>query len=156
MPTNLYGEWDNFDLESSHVVPAMIRKFHQAKQKRAPHVDLWGTGTPMREFLYVDDMADAAVFVLENVSAEILYNELKHTHINIGTGEDITIRQLAETIQSVTDFQGEILWDSTKPDGTPRKLLDVSVLHKLGWMHKIQLEEGLTKAYSFFNSLKIS
>lgn len=156
MPTNLYGEWDNFDLESSHVVPAMIRKFHQAKQNRASQVELWGTGTPMREFLYVDDMADAAVFVLENVSAKTLYNELKHTHINIGTGEDITIRQLAETIQSVTGFEGKIAWDSTKPDGTPRKLLDVSVLHKLGWIHKTQLEEGLKKAYSFFNTLKIS
>lgn len=155
MPTNLYGEWDNFDLESSHVVPAMIRKFHQAKQDKKPQVLLWGTGTPMREFLYVDDMADAAVFVLENVSAKTLYDELKHTHINIGTGEDITIRQLAETIQSVTDFKGEISWDSTKPDGTPRKLLDVTLLHDLGWNHKIELEDGLKRAYAFFNAHNI-
>jgi GDP-L-fucose synthase len=142
MPTNLYGTHDNFDLNSSHVLPAMIRKFHEAKLKGSEHVELWGSGTPMREFLFVDDMAEAVVFALENKLPEYLYN--------IGTGEDLIIKQLAETIQKITGHQGEIIWDATKPDGTPRKLMDVSKMHALGWKHKIQLEEGIQKTYNWF------
>ena len=141
MPTNLYGTHDNFDLNSSHVLPAMIRKFHEAKKNSEP-VELWGSGTPMREFLFVDDMAEAVVFALENKLPEYLYN--------IGTGEDLTIKQLAETIQKITGHHGEIIWDATKPDGTPRKLMDVSKMHALGWKHKIQLEEGIQKTYDWF------
>jgi GDP-L-fucose synthase len=142
MPTNLYGTHDNFDLNSSHVLPAMMRKFHEAKANNNAPVTLWGSGTPMREFLFVDDMAEAVVFALENTLPEYLYN--------VGTGEDLTIRQLAETIQKITRHQGEIIWDAEKPDGTPRKLMDVSKMHKLGWKHKIQLEEGIQKTYDWF------
>jgi GDP-L-fucose synthase len=142
MPTNLYGIHDNFDLNSSHVLPAMIRKFHEAKLKGSEPVELWGSGTPMREFLFVDDMAAAVVFALENNLPEYLYN--------VGTGEDLTIKQLAETIQKITGHQGEIVWDSEKPDGTPRKLMDVSKMHDLGWKHKTQLEEGIQKTYNWF------
>lgn len=142
MPTNLYGTHDNFDLNSSHVLPAMIRKFHEAKLDNNAAVTLWGSGTPMREFLFVDDMAEAVVFALENKLPEHLYN--------VGTGEDLTIRQLAETIQKITGHQGEIVWDSSKPDGTPRKLMDVSKMHALGWKHQVALEKGIQKTYDWF------
>lgn len=142
MPTNLYGTHDNFDLNTSHVLPAMLRKFHEAKLNNNAPVELWGSGTPMREFLFVDDMAEAVVFALENKLPEYLYN--------IGTGEDLTIKKLAETIQKITKHQGKIIWDATKPDGTPRKLLDVSKMHKLGWKHKLNLEQGIQKTYDWF------
>lgn len=142
MPTNLYGPHDNYDLKGSHVLPAMIRKFHEAKLSNAPFVELWGTGTPLREFLYVDDMADACVFLLENYSGE--------QHVNIGTGKEITIRELAELVKDVVGYEGEIRWNDKMPDGTPRKLTDVSKLHAMGWTHKIELEEGVKMAYGWF------
>jgi GDP-L-fucose synthase len=142
MPTNLYGTHDNFDLNTSHVLPAMIRKFHIAKEDNHAPVTLWGSGTPMREFLFVDDMAKAVVFALENKLPDYLYN--------VGTGEDLTIKELAETIQKITGHQGEIIWDSTKPDGTPRKLMDVSKMHDLGWKHQVDLEEGIQMTYNWF------
>lgn len=142
MPTNLYGSHDNYDLKGSHVLPAMIRKFHEAKMSSSPAVELWGTGTPLREFLYVDDMADACVFLLENYSGE--------QHVNIGTGKEVTIKQLAEMVKAVVGFEGEIIWNDSMPDGTPRKLTDVTKLHSLGWRHKIELEEGIGMAYEWF------
>lgn len=142
MPTNLYGTHDNFDLKTSHVLPAMIRKFHEAKENGHTPVTLWGSGTPMREFLYVDDMAKSVVFALENRLPEYLYN--------VGTGEDLTIKALAETIQKIVGHQGEIIWDASKPDGTPRKLMDVSKMHNLGWKHEVELEEGIQKTYQWF------
>ncbi|MBD5452174.1 MAG: GDP-L-fucose synthase [Lachnospiraceae bacterium] len=142
MPTNLYGPHDNYDLEGSHVMPAMIRKFHDAKENGAKTVELWGTGTPLREFLYVDDMADACVFLLENYDGE--------QHVNIGTGKEVTIKELAETVKRVVGYEGEIVWNKDMPDGTPRKLTDVTKLHKLGWTHKIELEEGVKLAYCWF------
>jgi GDP-L-fucose synthase len=142
MPTNLYGTHDNFDLNTSHVLPAMMRKFHEAKENNNAPVILWGSGTPMREFLFVDDMAQAVVFTLENKLPDYLYN--------VGTGEDLTIKKLAETIQKITGHQGDIIWDATKPDGTPRKLMDISKMHDLGWKHKVQLEEGIQKTYDWF------
>jgi GDP-L-fucose synthase len=142
MPTNLYGTHDNFDLNSSHVLPAMMRKFHEAKANNNAPVTLWGSGTPMREFLFVDDMASAVVFALENKLPEYLYN--------VGTGEDLTIKQLAEIIQKITGHQGVIVWDAEKPDGTPRKLMDVSKIQALGWKHQVQLEEGIQVTYTWF------
>jgi GDP-L-fucose synthase len=142
MPTNLYGTHDNFDLNTSHVLPAMMRKFHEAKENGHTPVTLWGSGTPMREFLFVDDMAKAVVFALENKLPEYLYN--------VGTGEDLTIKHLAETVQKITGHKGEIIWDSTKPDGTPRKLMDISKMHELGWKHELGLEEGIKKTYEWF------
>lgn len=142
MPTNLYGIHDNFDLTSSHVLPAMIRKFHEAKLNDHAPVTLWGSGTPMREFLFVDDMAQAVVFALENKLPEHLYN--------VGTGEDLTIKHLAETIQKVVGHQGTIIWDATKPDGTPRKLMDISKMHQLGWKHQVDLQNGIEKTYQWF------
>ena len=142
MPTNLYGQGDNYHPENSHVVPAMLRKFHEAKENNLPTVTIWGTGTPMREFLHVDDLADASVFLMEN------YNDLEH--INVGTGEDVTIRELAESIKKIVDYSGEIVFDTSKPDGTPRKLLNVSKLHNLGWKHSISLEKGLKDTYKVF------
>lgn len=146
MPTNLYGPNDNFDLNNSHVLPALIRKFHEARvsmeQLRPQPVVLWGTGSARREFLYVDDLADACVFLMED------YNE--SNIINIGTGEDISIKELAETVKGVIGFEGEIVWDTTKPDGTPQKLLDVSRMRNLGWEPKIQLEEGIRKTYDWY------
>lgn len=142
MPTNLYGPHDNYELNGSHVMPAMIRKFHEAKINNSPFVELWGTGTPLREFLYVDDMADACVFLLENYSGE--------QHVNIGTGKEVTIKQLAETVQKCVGFEGEIHWNTDMPDGTPRKLTDVTKLHALGWKHKVDLEEGVQLAYDWF------
>ncbi len=142
MPTNLYGTHDNFDLNTSHVLPAMMRKFHEAKENNHAPVTLWGSGTPMREFLFVDDMAAAVIFALENKLPEYLYN--------VGTGEDLTIRQLAETIQKISGHQGEIIWDASKPDGTARKLMDIAKMHALGWKHQVQLEEGIQKTYNWF------
>ncbi|MDR2180792.1 MAG: GDP-L-fucose synthase [Synergistaceae bacterium] len=142
MPTNLYGPGDNFDLENSHVLPAMIRKFHDAKTSHAPGVELWGTGTPRREFLYVDDMADACLFLMERHNGSQI--------VNIGTGADITIKELAETIKRIVGYEGEIVWDSSKPDGMPRKLLDVSLLRGMGWQHKVELDEGIQKTYDAF------
>ena len=142
MPTNLYGPYDNYELSGSHVMPAMIRKFHEAKVNSAPSVELWGTGTPLREFLYSDDMADACVFLLEH------YDGLEH--VNIGTGKEVTIKQLAELVKKTVGYEGEIVWNSDMPDGTPRKLTDVSKLHSLGFMHKVELEEGVKLAYDWF------
>lgn len=150
MPTNLYGPFDNFDLQTSHVLPAMIRKFHDAKENGNAAVTLWGSGTPMREFLHVDDLAQGVLFALENKLPEHLYN--------VGTGEDLTIKELAETIQKAVGHEGEIIWDSSKPDGTPRKLMDISKMHALGWKHKTGLQEGISNTYSWFlenhNSIK--
>lgn len=142
MPTNLYGPYDNYDLSGSHVMPAMIRKFHDAKLNNSPSVELWGTGTPLREFLYVDDMADACVFLLEHYDGE--------QHVNIGTGKEVTIKGLAEIVRRVVGYQGEVVWNRDMPDGTPRKLTDVSKLHQLGWTHKVELEEGVRLAYEWF------
>jgi GDP-L-fucose synthase len=142
MPTNLYGTYDNFDLNTSHVLPAMMRKFHEAKENGHSPVTLWGSGTPMREFLFVDDMAKAVVFALENRLPDYLYN--------VGTGEDLTIKELAETIQKITGHKGEIIWDSSKPDGTPRKLMDITKMHELGWKHELDLEEGVKRTYEWF------
>lgn len=142
MPTNLYGPHDNYELKGSHVLPAMIRKFHEAKMYGSPFVELWGTGAPLREFLYVDDMADACVYLLENYSGE--------EHVNIGTGREISIRDLAELVKRIVGYGGEIRWNTNMPDGTPRKLTDVTKLHKLGFYHKIELEEGVRLAYQWF------
>ena len=142
MPTNLYGTHDNFDLKTSHVLPAMIRKFHEAKVNNDENVTLWGSGTPMREFLFVDDMASSVIFALENKLPEHLYN--------VGTGVDVTIKELAETVKSIVGFEGDIIWDSTKPDGTPRKLMDISKMHELGWKHKVELEQGIKTTYTWF------
>lgn len=142
MPTNLYGTHDNFDLNSSHVLPAMIRKFHEAKKNENKVVVLWGTGTPMREFLFVDDMAAAVVFALENRLPDYLYN--------VGTGIDLTIRELAAIVQKIVGHTGDIIWDDTKPDGTPRKLMDVSKMHNIGWKHQVNLEEGIQETYNWF------
>ena len=144
MPTNLYGIGDNYHLENSHVIPALIRKFHEAKQRGDKAVEVWGTGKAMREFLDVDDLADAAVFLMENYDDSEI--------VNVGTGEDITIAELADTVKDVTGFEGEIVFDTSKPDGTPRKLLDVSKLHGLGWKHKIELRQGLANAYQWFEA----
>lgn len=142
MPTNLYGINDNFDLNSSHVLPAMIRKFHDAKVNDESNVVLWGTGSPYREFLFVDDLADACVFLMNK------YDESEI--INVGVGKDISIKELASLVQQVVGFNGKIVWDTTKPDGTPRKLLDISKLNNLGWHSKISLEEGLKLTYTWF------
>ena len=142
MPTNLYGPNDNFDLKNSHVLPALIRKFHEAKVNRAETVEVWGTGTPLREFIYVDDMAAACVFLMENYNGE--------EHVNIGTGEEVSIRQLAETVKEVVGFEGELVFNTDMPDGTPRKLTTVDKLHGLGWKHKVSLNEGIKLAYTWF------
>ena len=142
MPTNLYGYNDNFDLKSSHVLPAMIRKFHEAKVNNHSPVTLWGSGTPMREFLFVDDLAQAVVYALEKKLNDHLYN--------VGSGEDVTIKELASIIQKITGHQGDIIWDSTKPDGTPRKLMDVSKMKAMGWQFSTKLETGIQKTYTWF------
>jgi GDP-L-fucose synthase len=142
MPTNLYGQGDNYDLEKSHVIPALIRKFHEAKVKKQSFTEIWGTGSPLREFMYVDDLADGCLFLMEH------YNERQF--MNIGTGEEISIKDLAYLVKQVTGFEGDIRFDSSKPDGTPRKLMDSSKIHSLGWKHKTPLSEGLMKAYEFF------
>ncbi|HOZ41366.1 MAG: GDP-L-fucose synthase [Flavobacteriales bacterium] len=142
MPTNLYGPNDNYDLNNSHVLPALIRKFHTAKVTNAPSVEVWGTGSPMREFLHVDDLADACFFLLQNYDEEMF--------VNIGTGEDLTIKALAEMIKDIVGYEGELKWNTEKPDGTPRKLMDVSRLHNLGWKHRIGLREGIAAVYAEF------
>lgn len=142
MPTNLYGPGDNYHLQNSHVIPAMIRKFHEAKVKDAATVEIWGTGTPLREFMYADDMAAACFFLMQE------YNE--KLFVNVGTGEEVTIKDLALLIKEVTGFAGTIQFDTSKPDGTPRKLMDSSNLHALGWKHTTSLRDGLAKAYRFF------
>jgi GDP-L-fucose synthase len=142
MPTNLYGPNDNFDLKTSHVLPAMIRKFHHAKFNDHSSVELWGTGSPMREFLHVDDLAQAILFALDNTLEEHIYN--------VGTGVDLTIKELAKLIQSKIGHDGDIVWDKSKPDGTPRKLMDVSKMNNLGWSSKISLQEGIESTYSWF------
>ncbi len=140
MPTNLYGPNDNYDLQNSHVLPAMIRKFHEAKIEKKNKVELWGTGSPMREFLHADDLADACVFLMKD------YNE--NSFINIGTGIEVSIKELAKIIKKLVEYEGEVVWNTEKPDGTPRKLMDVGKLHQLGWKHTIELEEGIKKVYS--------
>lgn len=142
MPTNLYGQGDNYHPENSHVVPALLRKFDAAVKDGLQQVEVWGSGKPLREFMYVDDLAEACFFLMEN------YND--KGFVNVGTGEEVTIRELAETIADVTGFEGEIIFNPEKPDGTPRKLMDSSKLHGLGWKHKIELKEGLQKAYQFY------
>lgn len=142
MPTNLYGPNDNYDLNNSHVLPAMIRKFHEAKEENKPFVELWGTGSPLREFLHADDLADACYFLMQN------YDE--PGFLNVGVGSDVTIKSLAELIQNVTGYEGEIRWNTDKPDGTPRKLMDVSKLHGLGWKHRVELEDGIRITYQDF------
>ena len=152
MPTNLYGPGDNFDLENSHVLPALIRKFHEAKVSGAPNVTVWGTGSPKREFLYVDDMADGCVHLLglEDGKYKELIEGLKPCLINIGMGKDITIKELAELVQEIVGFDGEIVYDSEKPDGTPQKLLDTSRMDGLGWKAKVSLKEGIERTYQFY------
>ena len=147
MPTNLYGPNDNYDLNNSHVLPALIRKFHTAKVSGAAAVEVWGTGSPMREFLHVDDLADACFFLLQNYDEEMF--------VNIGTGEDLTIKALAEMIKEIVGYTGELKWNTDKPDGTPRKLMDVSRLHNLGWKHRIGLREGITAVYAEFAKLQV-
>ena len=142
MPTNLYGPNDNYDLNNSHVLPAMIRKFHEAKAEGKPFVELWGTGSPRREFLHADDLADACYFLMQHYDEPEL--------INIGVGEDVTIKALAELIQQVVGYEGQIHWNTDKPDGTPRKLMDVGKLHALGWKHSIEIEEGIRATYQDF------
>jgi GDP-L-fucose synthase len=142
MPTNLYGPNDNYDLQSSHVLPALIRKFHEAKTERAAKVSCWGTGAPLREFLHADDLARACLFLMENYSSEQI--------INVGYGKDISIRELAELISRIIGFEGEVVWDKSKPDGTPRKLMDSSRLFALGWKPEINLETGIGLAYQDF------
>lgn len=142
MPTNLYGPNDNYDLKNSHVLPALIRKFHEAKEQGIAEVEIWGTGTPRREFLHSDDLAEACLFLMEN------YNEKEF--VNIGTGEDIAIKDLALLVKEVVGFTGELVFDTSKPDGTPRKLMDVSRLHSLGWKHKIDIESGIRSVYQQF------
>lgn len=149
MPTNLYGPNDNFNLETSHVLPALIRKFHEAKVQNKDSVTIWGTGKPLREFMFVEDLANAIVFMMENIEAKDLY-ENGITHLNVGSGKDITISDLAKLISEIVEFNGKIGYDSTKPDGTPRKLMDVTRINSLGWKYKTELKEGIIKAYNFF------
>lgn len=151
MPTNLYGPGDNFHRENSHVIPALIRRFHEAKEENLPFVTVWGTGTPKREFLFVDDMAAASIFVM-NLDDEVYQKEAQPmlSHINVGTGVDCTIRQLTETVARVVGYRGKIEWDTSKPDGTPRKLMNVNRLKSLGWNASIYLEEGIEKTYKWF------
>ncbi len=147
MPTNLYGPNDNYDLNNSHVLPALIRKFHTAKNEGTDHVEVWGTGSPMREFLHVDDLADACYFLMQNYSEKMF--------VNVGTGEDLTIKALAEMVKEIVGYQGELRWNTTKPDGTPRKLMDVSRLHQLGWKHSIALHQGISAVYNEFKQMNI-
>lgn len=151
MPTNLYGPGDNYHPENSHVIPALIRRFHEAKESKAPNVAIWGSGTPRREFLYVDDMAAACVHVM-NLDKAVYdqHTQPMNSHLNIGCGHDVTIRELAETIRKVVGYAGDITFDATKPDGAPRKLMDNTRVHQLGWQAKVTLEEGLALAYQDF------
>lgn len=144
MPTNLYGPNDNYDLNKSHVLPAMIRKFHEAKEENKPFVELWGTGSPLREFLHADDLADACFFLMQNYS--------EAGFLNIGVGSDVTIKHLAELISDVVGYEGQVRWNTDKPDGTPRKLMDVSKLHDLGWKHQTELSDGIRVTYQDFLS----
>lgn len=146
MPTNLYGPNDNFDLQNAHVLPALMRRFHEAKVSSAPEVVVWGSGTSKREFLHVDDLASAVLFLMEHYDEEEI--------INIGTGEDLSIRELSEMLKEVVGYKGALSWDTSKPDGTPRKLLDVSKIHTLGWQHKIPLPEGLAMTYKWYEENK--
>lgn len=148
MPTNLYGINDNFNLQNSHVLPALLRKFIEAKKNKASEVIIWGSGTPLREFLFVDDLAEACVFLMEH------YDDVET--VNIGTGEDVSIKTLATTIKEIVGFEGKLVFDETKPDGTPRKLLDVSKINKLGWKHKTKLEEGIMKTISWIEENQFS
>ncbi|NCP45421.1 MAG: GDP-L-fucose synthase [Flavobacteriales bacterium] len=145
MPTNLYGPNDNYDLNNSHVLPALIRKFHTAKKENLPQVEVWGTGTPLREFLHVDDLAEACLFLMEN------YN--KEQFVNVGAGVDISIKELAMLIKNIVGYEGELTFNPSKPDGTPRKLMDVSKIHSLGWKHQIELQEGIKKIYAEVKNL---
>ncbi len=158
MPTNLYGPNDNFDLETSHVLPALLRKMHEAKINNTPKVEIWGSGKPRREFLYSDDMADACVFILENRDFKDTYDindkEIRNTHINIGTGVDISIKELALTIKKIVGYKGELYFNVSKPDGTMIKLTDPSKLHSLGWKHKIELEDGISTVYEWYLKTK--
>ncbi len=147
MPTNLYGPNDNYDLQKSHVLPAMIRKFHNAKVNHNGEVELWGDGSPMREFLHVDDLAEACLYVMHH------YNE--KLFVNVGTGTDVTIKELAETVKEIVGFEGEIKWNTEKPNGTPRKLMDVSRIESFGWKHKIALKEGIASVYEIFKTLNL-
>jgi GDP-L-fucose synthase len=158
MPTNLFGVNDNFNLETSHVLPALMRKLHEANKRGEKTATIWGTGKPKREFLFVDDLADALVFLLENLDAKTLYDEMNVAHINVGSGEDLTILELAQTIADVVGFEGEIVRDESKPDGTPRKVLDVARLRSLGWEKARPLREGIEETYRWFleNELKIT
>jgi GDP-L-fucose synthase len=144
MPTNLYGPNDNYDLQNSHVLPALIRKFHDAKLNHAEEVEVWGSGSPMREFLHVDDLAEACVFLMKT------YNEKQF--VNIGTGEDLSIRELVLMVQQISAYQGKVVWNTSRPDGTPRKLMNVAKIHALGWKHKIKLEEGIKSTYNAYSA----
>lgn len=148
MPTNLYGPNDNYDLQNSHVLPALIRKFHTAKVEGHASVPAWGTGSPKREFLHVDDLAEACYFLMENYDGK--------QFVNVGTGEDISIKELAETIKDIVGFEGSIDWDTTKPDGTPRKLMNVGLIHEMGWKHKIDLQAGISAVYEDFKELDLA
>ncbi len=154
MPTNLYGINDNFDLETSHVLPALLRKMHEAKINNEPKVEIWGSGRPRREFLYSEDMADACLFLLESRNFKDTYEknttEIRNTHINIGTGIDISIKELAQTIKNIVGYKGELYFNETKPDGTMVKLTDPSKLHELGWKHTVELEEGIARVYKWY------
>jgi GDP-L-fucose synthase len=149
MPTNMYGPYDNYDLKNSHVLPALIRKFHEAKQLNSKSVQVWGTGKPLREFLYVEDLADALFFLMNEIEAKDLYDK-NITHLNIGSGQDLSIAELAEIVKKIVDFNGEIVFDESKPDGTPRKLMDVTRINNLGWHFTTSLEDGIRKAYDWF------
>jgi GDP-L-fucose synthase len=142
MPTNLYGPQDNFHPENSHVLPALIRRFHEAKASNAAEVVVWGTGSPLREFLHVDDLADAVIFLMDH------YSGLEH--VNVGSGSEVTIKELAELVKEVVGFQGKLVWDSSKPDGTPRKLMDSSKIQEMGWKPKVPLKEGLVETYKWY------
>lgn len=156
MPTNLYGPGDNYHPENSHVLPALIRRFYEAKIKNLPEVVIWGTGKPLREFLYSDDMASACVFLMKHY--DVVGDPKGGEHVNVGSGIEVSIRELAETVQEVVDYSGRLIFDLTKPDGTPRKFLDVSKLHKMGWKHRVELKEGIRLAFEDFvgkiNALK--
>lgn len=146
LPTNIYGENDNYDLESSHVIPALIRKIHDAKMGKHPELEVWGTGKARREFMYVDDLADACLFLMEN----FLVGGNSAPFLNVGTGEDVSVKELVDILKKIIGYEGKIVWDTNKPDGMPRKWLDVSKLHALGWKHKVGLEDGLRKTYDLF------
>jgi len=153
MPTNLYGPGDNYHAQNSHVLPALLRRFHEAKIQNLPEVVIWGTGRPLREFLFSEDMARACIFLMKNY--DVGQDPKGGEHVNIGSGIEVSIRELAETIQKVVDYQGKLTFDLTKPDGTPRKLLDVSKLHRMGWKHEVELEEGIRLAYKDFQDNKV-